>query len=80
MTTTNTTPTFEEAILSLETIVQQLESGDVPLETAISLFQQGMELSAVCNSKLATVEKKIQTIVDQGGSLSTKPIDLNSDK
>ena len=38
---------FEEA-MALETIVEQLEDGDVPLEKAIDLFQQGMKLSQMC--------------------------------
>ena len=39
---------FEEAMARLETIVEQLEDGDVPLEKAIDLFQQGMKLSQMC--------------------------------
>ena len=40
---------FEEAMSELEQIVQQLERGDVPLDEAISKFQEGMALSQCCN-------------------------------
>ena len=77
MTTPNPKPSFEEAIVSLEEIVSKLEAGDVPLEVAISLFQEGMTLSGVCNEKLAAVESQIQTIVEQNGTAHTKPFQLN---
>lgn len=55
---------FEEAIGQLEKIVNQLESGDVPLEQAIELFQEGMKLSGLCTQKLDSVEKKIEMIIE----------------
>ncbi|MFK4169094.1 exodeoxyribonuclease VII small subunit [Paenibacillus lautus] len=64
---------FEEAMAQLETIVEQLEDGDVPLEKAIDLFQQGMKLSQMCSKKLEQVEQKIEMIVEEGGELKRKP-------
>ncbi len=58
---------FEEAMMQLEKIVQQLETGDVPLEDSISLYKQGMELSAFCQQKLQHAEKQLITIVDETG-------------
>ncbi|GKV68120.1 exodeoxyribonuclease 7 small subunit [Sporosarcina sp. NCCP-2716] len=55
---------FEEAMMQLEKIVQQLETGDVPLEDSITLYKQGMELSAFCQQKLQHAEKQLITIVD----------------
>ncbi|GAE04567.1 exodeoxyribonuclease VII small subunit [Paenibacillus sp. JCM 10914] len=57
----------------LETIVEQLEDGDVPLEKAIDLFQRGMKLSQLCGQKLEQVEQKIEMIVEEGGELKRKP-------
>ena len=53
---------FEEAILKLEGIVQKLETGDVPLEDAISLYKEGMELSVFCHGKLQDAEKQLISI------------------
>lgn len=59
---------FEEAMLKLEEIVQKLETGDVPLEDAISLYKKGMELSAFCHGKLQDAEKQLITIIDEEGN------------
>lgn len=64
---------FEEAILKLEQIVVELESGDVPLETAIELFQEGMLMSQLCSQKLEQVERKIEALVEENGELRKKP-------
>ena len=44
--------TFEESLVKLEEIVKKLESGQVPLDDAITSFTEAMELSKVCNEKL----------------------------
>ncbi|MGG6309706.1 exodeoxyribonuclease VII small subunit [Paenibacillus macerans] len=64
---------FEEAMNQLEDIVSQLERGDVPLEKAIDLFQQGMQLSQLCSQKLAQVERKIEMIVEEDGEIGKQP-------
>ncbi|CAM3312021.1 exodeoxyribonuclease VII small subunit [Paenibacillus lactis] len=64
---------FEEAMAQLEQIVEQLEDGDVPLEKAIDLFQQGMKLSQMCSQKLEQVEQKIEMIFEEGGELKRRP-------
>ncbi|MNW36820.1 Exodeoxyribonuclease 7 small subunit [compost metagenome] len=68
---------FEEAMAALEDIVGRLEHGDVPLEQAIELFQQGMKLSQVCSTKLEQVERKIEMIVEEDGELRRKPFGAN---
>jgi exodeoxyribonuclease VII small subunit len=64
---------FEQAIDQLEQIVAQLESGDVPLEKAIELYQEGMRLSHLCGQKLEQVEKKIELLVEGEAGLTRKP-------
>ena len=63
----NETLRFEEAMSNLETIVQKLESGEIPLEDAITLYKQGMELSAYCHGKLQDAEKQLISIIDNEG-------------
>lgn len=62
-----TNVSFDQAIQQLEEIVRQLEQGDVPLEDAISLYKQGMELSTVCHDKLQNAEKQLISIMDDNG-------------
>lgn len=64
---TKTNVSFDQAIQQLEEIVRQLEQGDVPLEDAISLYKQGMELSTVCHDKLQNAEKQLISIMDDNG-------------
>lgn len=64
---------FEGAMDRLEEIVRELEHGDIPLEKAIDLFQQGMKLSQLCGSKLEEVERKIEMITLEDGELRKKP-------
>ncbi|WJY28430.1 exodeoxyribonuclease VII small subunit [Sporosarcina trichiuri] len=59
---------FEDAMLQLEKIVQQLETGDVPLEDSITLYKKGMELSSFCQQKLQSAEKQLISIVDKDGT------------
>ncbi|OUS77454.1 exodeoxyribonuclease VII small subunit [Paenibacillus sp. MY03] len=55
---------FEGAMDRLESIVARLENGDVPLETAIELFQEGMRLSQLCGGKLEHVEQRIELLLE----------------
>lgn len=54
---------FEEAIEKLESFVQKLEAGEVPLEESIRIFEEGMELSKWCETRLSEVEARIETIM-----------------
>ncbi|MBA2942166.1 exodeoxyribonuclease VII small subunit [Paenibacillus sp. CGMCC 1.16610] len=74
MSTNETEVSFEVAIEQLERIVAQLESGDVPLEKAIELYQEGVRLSHLCGVKLEQVEKKIEMLVEgETGTVNRKP-------
>ena len=50
--------TFEQSMKQLEQIVQELESGDLPLEKAIKKFEEGIQLSKSCSKMLDETEKK----------------------
>ncbi|MBD2864478.1 exodeoxyribonuclease VII small subunit [Paenibacillus oceani] len=71
---------FEQAMDKLEQIVAKLESGDVPLEKAIELFQEGMSLSHLCGQKLEQVERKIETLLEDNGTFVKKPFQPVSDE
>lgn len=64
----NKEPNFEEALARLEQIVRALESGSAPLDESLSLFEEGVGLVRLCNSKLSDAEQKIKILVttDQG--------------
>jgi exodeoxyribonuclease VII small subunit len=64
---------FEQAMEQLERIVAKLEGGDVPLEQAIELFQEGMRLSRICGQKLESVERRIEMLLEEDGRTVKKP-------
>lgn len=66
-------PTFEDSLKKLESIVEQLEKGDLPLEESLKLFEQGVALSAVCKKELDKAEGKVQSLIKQrDGSLKAE--------
>jgi exodeoxyribonuclease VII small subunit len=55
-------PNFERAMERLEAIVEQMESGKLPLEDLIVRYEEGMNLVKVCQERLANAEQKIEII------------------
>lgn len=56
---------FEASMARLEEIVDLLDSGELPLEDAMKIFEEGMKLSHFCSDKLNQVEKRIQVLTKQ---------------
>jgi len=66
--------TFEQAMKQLEQIVQDLESGDMPLEKAIKTFEDGIQLSKFCSERLDETEKRITILMQASdGKVSEGP-------
>ncbi|MBN1557758.1 MAG: exodeoxyribonuclease VII small subunit [Lentisphaerae bacterium] len=68
-------PTFEQALERLEAIVAEMEGGTLDLETMIARFEEGRKLVALCSAKLDEVERKIETLVKEGDTLRTEPME-----
>jgi exodeoxyribonuclease VII small subunit len=77
MANENNELTFEEAMEQLETVVNKLEEGDVPLEEAIRMFEEGMKLSKFCHERLQNVEKQMTQVLTEDGEL--KPFSVSED-
>lgn len=58
--------TFEAALAELEQTVTKLESGDLPLEQAIELFERGQRLAAFCSKQLETASLKVEMLTNDG--------------
>jgi len=60
---------FEDTFKKLETIVNKLEGGDLPLEETMKLFEEGMRLSRLCSERLAEVQKRVEILLktEDGG-------------
>jgi exodeoxyribonuclease VII small subunit len=63
------TETFEKSLTDLEKIVRQLESGDLPLEESLRLFEEGVRLSRECQERLTQAERRIEVLMrDKNGN------------
>jgi exodeoxyribonuclease VII small subunit len=69
---------FEAAIAELESIVKQLEDGDLPLETSLQLYERGVQLSRFCHSSLEEAERRIE-VLNERGELTPAPTALTED-
>lgn len=65
---------FETALAQLEDIIQAMESGDMPLETALGSYKQGIELIKFCQAKLADAEQQLKILENN----ELKPLELSN--
>ena len=69
---------FEAALSELESIVGQLESGEVELETSIALYERGAALKVHCEARLKEAQLKVDKIVlGEDGRARAEPADLD---
>jgi len=67
---------FEKNLERLDSIVQQLEDADLPLEKALQLYEEGMKLSEVCHKQLQEAEGRVQILMKKaGGKLAAEPFE-----
>lgn len=72
---------FEQSLKQLEQIVQELESGDLPLEKALKKFEEGIQLSRFCSQMLDETEQKISILLkDKDGEPVEKPFSVDPEK
>ncbi len=67
---------FEDAMKRLEKIVSDLETGDLPLEKSLEIFEEGMRLVRFCSKKLDEAEQKVNILIkDSEGRYVEKPFE-----
>lgn len=70
---------FEQALEELETLVDDLENGDLPLDEALKAFEKGIQLTQQCQQRLTEAEQKVQLLVEQQDQLTSTPFDSDAD-
>jgi exodeoxyribonuclease VII small subunit len=70
---------FESSLASLERIVAHLESGDLPLERALELFEEGVALARRCQSQLGDAERKVEMLLRERGEIKVTPFEASKD-
>jgi len=73
--------TFEQALAKLEETVRRLEEGNVPLDQAVALFEEGTRLARLCSEQLDAAELKVKALVQSpGGETSEQSIKMDADE
>lgn len=70
---------FEQGLTDLETVVKELESGDLPLEKAIQVFERGVALSDRCRKELEDAETRVEILLKRGEKIETEPFDATKE-
>jgi exodeoxyribonuclease VII small subunit len=73
--TDTATTSFEESIARLERIVSQLQNGDLPLDRALQLFEEGVNLSRQCQTQLEVAERKVEILLREKGEVRVVPFE-----
>jgi exodeoxyribonuclease VII small subunit len=71
---------FEECLQKLESIVDELEKGNLPLEHTLKLFEQGVELSNNCRKELEEAEGRVEILLKQNGKLQAEPFESSAER
>ncbi|MEK7831670.1 MAG: exodeoxyribonuclease VII small subunit [Acidobacteriota bacterium] len=66
---------FETSLATLEQIVGQLESGDLPLDRSLELFEDGVALARRCQTQLQDAERKVELLLRERGEIKVVPFD-----
>ena len=69
------TPGFEESLAQLETLVSDMEDGNLSLEEALSAFESGIKLTRQCQQALQAAELKVQILSNPDGDPAPMPLD-----
>jgi exodeoxyribonuclease VII small subunit len=69
-------PDFEQSLARLEEVVRKLESADLPLDQAMKLFEEGMQLSRDCQGQLEQAEARVEILLKKaGGEMAAAPFE-----
>ncbi len=77
-TPTNKAPNFEKALTELESLIDDMEQGNLSLEDSLKRFEKGIALSTECQQALQNAELKIKQLVEKNGKLLEQDIDLGN--
>ncbi|HTX04675.1 MAG TPA: exodeoxyribonuclease VII small subunit [Steroidobacteraceae bacterium] len=69
-------PEFEQALAELETLVERLERGDLPLDEALKTFERGVELTRHCQGALKAAQQRVEILLRRNGQPEPEPYAL----
>lgn len=66
---------FEQSLAALEALVNRMEKGELSLEESLKAFEEGVQLTRDCQTRLAEAEQRVNLLLEQDGELQTTPFD-----
>lgn len=72
-------PDFETALKRLEEIVKKLENGELSLDSALELFEEGIRLSRFCHGKLEQAEQRVELLLKNEGQMRAVPFSTENE-
>jgi exodeoxyribonuclease VII small subunit len=73
------TPDFERSLSELESLVERLERGDLPLEEALKTFERGVELTRHCQTSLKAAQQKVEILLKRSGQSGIEAFNVPED-
>ena len=70
---------LEKSLADLETLVEELESGDLPLDKAMKKFEEGIKLTRGCQAALKEAEQKVEILLNSAGGETLEDFEVDSD-
>jgi exodeoxyribonuclease VII small subunit len=70
---------LEKALTDLEGVVEELESGDLPLEKAMKKFEEGIKLTRNCQAALKQAEQKVEILLQSAGGDDLEEFEVDDD-
>ena len=67
---------FEQALGELETVVERLEHGELPLDEALKQFERGIELARGCQDALKQAEQRVEILLQKNADAEPEPFDV----
>lgn len=68
---------FEQALRELESVVERLERGDLPLEEALRVFERGVDLTRQCQGALKSAQQRVDALMKRNGELEPEPLSVS---
>jgi len=66
---------FEKSLAELESLVEQMEQGELSLEDSLKCFERGVRLAQTCQQALQAAEQKVEKLMEKNGQMTIVPMD-----
>ncbi|MGH8266272.1 MAG: exodeoxyribonuclease VII small subunit [Steroidobacteraceae bacterium] len=73
-------PDFEQALAELESLVERLERGDLPLDEALKAFERGVALARHCQASLQAAQQRVEILLKRNGQPQVEPFEESADE